>query len=105
MIRTTKRIYFISTKIFIYYLNTFDSNYKRVERGGKLNEVFFSFLLLLLLSGCSSDSLTIVDKAKMYTGSVYGQNSPANRVAEFLIGKSSLQNRYYYYYYKYKIYL
>jgi len=31
----------------------------------------------------------IVDKAKMYTNSVFGLNSPANRVAEFLIGNNS----------------
>ncbi|KAF0761115.1 proteasome subunit alpha type-7-like [Aphis craccivora] len=36
-------------------------------------------------SGYSADSMTIIDKAKMYTNTVHGLNSPANRVAEFLI--------------------
>lgn len=42
-----------------------------------------------MLLGHSPDSQTIVDKAKLYTNSVHGLNSPANRVAEFLIGKNS----------------
>ncbi|KAL5234333.1 hypothetical protein ACI65C_001743 [Semiaphis heraclei] len=36
-------------------------------------------------SGCSSNSLMIIDKAKLYTNSVHGLNSPGDRVAEFLI--------------------
>ncbi|XP_025409930.1 uncharacterized protein LOC112683228 [Sipha flava] len=36
-------------------------------------------------SGQSHDSLKIVEKAKLYTNSIHGLNSPANRIAEFLI--------------------
>lgn len=36
--------------------------------------------------------MTIIDKAKMYTNTVHGLNSPANRVAEFLIGNKILYN-------------
>jgi len=34
----------------------------------------------------------IVDKAKIYTNSVHGLNSPASRVTEFLIGNKILYN-------------
>lgn len=37
--------------------------------------------------GNFSNSLMIVDKAKIYTNSIHGLNSPANRVTEFLVGK------------------
>ncbi|XP_025204008.1 proteasome subunit alpha type-7-like [Melanaphis sacchari] len=36
-------------------------------------------------SGYSSESLMVVDKAKIYTNSIHGLNSPANRIVEFLI--------------------
>ncbi|XP_015372143.1 PREDICTED: proteasome subunit alpha type-7-like [Diuraphis noxia] len=50
-----------------------------------MNAFLNRFKKFTLFLGCSSNSLMIIDKAKLYTNSVHGLNSSGDRVAEFLI--------------------
>lgn len=65
------------------------SNYLNILLGiGKKRSLINDKKIFL---GHKTNSLKIVNKAKLYTNSIHGLNSPANDVAEFLIGKNCLK--------------